>query len=154
MRKAGVPYIIRTIPYENSLVYSSGDDQSIEEIRRSIEHEKERLSKSNEKLQREVEERDDRDSLSFLINRIYRLTANTLRIEKGNEMLQELHKSKERDFNDVVQFLRKHPEAVHQWKTEATSRLEERGEKHILEMMVKGMDDSWKDIERALSRER
>lgn len=135
---------------DQTLVYSRNEREDLKTIESSIEKEKERRRGVQERLQKEIEEREDPESLSHLINILYRLSTNDERIDFLQERHEEVKVSRDNNLQDVLSFARRNPDLFKRWREEAEQRFLERGETHVLERIEKGVERYSRQIREAI----
>jgi len=130
---------INSVPSKDAVRFNYNDSDTVEKISKSIESARRRNAEIRSRLEKEVKERENTDSLSYLINKIYISTSAKDRAEKLMKEAQEASLASKLNHKLVLEYFDKHPEAKDKWEIEAKNRLEERGEIGIYYSMVTGM---------------
>lgn len=130
---------LRAQPGTNTIVYPHNINKSVDEITNSIKKAKQNRAAVDGRAAKEVEERPDSDSMSYLINIIYKTTSSKIRADKFTEIADASRKAHGENFDLVVDHFRRHPEHRVSWEAEAKERFTERGELVLYEQMRVGM---------------
>ena len=128
-------------PSTHSVGYKYDSTKSVEEIEKSIQSAKRREAEIKARHLKEVKERDDSDTLSYLINKIYLYSTSSRRLESMLQQVEECKRASVDNRKLIEEYFSKHPEAINIWKEEAYSRLKERGELHLYTIMETSMKE-------------
>lgn len=140
------PFALRMGPSDDTIVYNYNDKSSLNEINDSIQRAKERSREIDNRHQKEIEEREDETSMSYLINKMYRCTTSINRAKMLEDQIKVCHRVYEEDKEKIIGHLIKHKEHRDTWKDELTKRLTERGESSLLKTILEGMDKLSEEI--------
>jgi hypothetical protein len=124
---------IRPHPGPDTLVYNHDTGKSVGEITESIKKAKIRRAAVDSRAEKEVQERSDINSMSYLINKIYRATTSKEKADKLLEMATTCTKAHDENLELVIAHLLSHPEHIDTWESEARERFTERGEHALFE---------------------
>ena len=128
------------VPSKDTIVYPHDVASSVEEITQSLERERQRVKKVQQRVAEEVTEREDINSMSYFINKIYRLTTCESKMEMHQKLLLEAEQARKVNYDLVVEYVAKHPTILGEWKKEARERLLERGEIELYAKLESKMD--------------
>jgi hypothetical protein len=92
--------------------------------------EKLREQVTNIDITNETMEREDRESMSFLINQLYKYAS-------AEESIESLRKIKDESLANTKDFFARFPDAQEKWREEAKKRFTERGEENLYNLINK-----------------
>lgn len=130
---------LRPNPSKDTLLYNHDSTKSVEVITESIRKAKREKAQIQARLDKEKDERVDPESMSYLINKVYRTTSSKTQAAKFQELSVKATKAHKDNLDLVINHLKSHPERLDTWKVEAKALFEERGEKQLYDQMVIGM---------------
>lgn len=126
-------------PSKDTIVYNHDSNKSVDVISESIRRAKREKAKVQARLDKEKEERLDPESMSYLINKIYRTTSSKLQADKFRELTTSATSAHTTNLELVISHLKSHPERIDTWKDEAKYLFAERGETELYNQMVSEM---------------
>lgn len=139
LARNGIVVPLRLNPSEESMEVTYKEGTPLEKIMTSIVRQRERRKKIEESIQKETDEREDPESMSYLINKVYRAAANFERAEAAQKAADEMRKATEKNTKLVLEYFQRHPEAKSEWQDETRRRLSERNEDSVYTTIVDGM---------------
>ncbi len=134
------PFPLKLVPNDESIVYHRNENDNVNEMQLSIERERSRREQVQMRAEEERKERNDPNTMSYLINSIYHLTSADEELKELEMQRLRLHEKKEKALKEVEANISLHPEHAKEWKTEALRRLQERGEMNVYHKMVSSWD--------------
>lgn len=146
-----LPFPLNANPSENTITYLHDENKGVEEITHSIVEARNKKKQIRERIAKEVEEREDKESMSYLINQIYQMSFSMGTIERIKHELKKAEEAHLKALSSVKDYFVKHPEAREGWMAETQSRLQERGEIDLYNSMVKRMNEKGLLTERLAS---
>src|SRR4029077_15619683 len=126
---------------KDTIVYRHDVKASVDQIKKSIEEERKRKDQVKARVEEEVNEREDPDSMSYFINKVYRLISVRARIDQQKKMLEEAEIALSSNYDMVVDYVKRFPLSLDEWRADAKSRFAERGELELYAMLDAGMAD-------------
>lgn len=141
---------------KNSTIYETSDKDSLVQIRESIYEARRKQKKLEKKIDQEKEEREEPESMSRMINLIYKVVISEARISDILKTKAEIEKQYEISKDALYKLAQSRPDLYENWIDEAKERFEERGEleKLLFKQMVIGMKPHDECIRSLLSTER
>lgn len=134
-------FALNSTATKSSIVFPYTADDNMEHIKQSIERERKKKEEIRERLDKEVEEREDRESLSYFINKVYHAYGIEERIKQQQAATARLEQAWRENYDLMLAYASKHPEALETWKEEARKRLTERGEGELFSLMMAKMSE-------------
>jgi len=149
--KTGAPSIVRCmqgIPFpfkpggtDQKISYIHNVEDDAEKIRESLERAKKSKKEANKRLSQEVIDRENKDTIAYFVNRLYRYVTAKTDEERHLDDISRLRKVKDRNFSLLQEYVSAHPDIFDKWEDYAKPRAKERGELLLHNMMVKHLKE-------------
>jgi len=133
------PFALRASPTNETITYSYKESDSVDKINESIKRAKERKCQIDAEVEKEVEERDDINSMSYLVNKIYLTVSSLSRAQSMREQADKCQRVHEENFKLVLDHFENHPEHRSTWEEQLNERLTNRGEFVLRDNIIKIM---------------
>ncbi len=128
-------------PTSDTIVYQRNEKDSVEAIEKSISEARRRKIEVEKRLKKEVSEREDPNSMSYVINKIYRLVTAESRKEQYEKLVAECADAMKDNLSLIEEHFKNNPSHIDTWQAEVDKRLSERGEHHLKDLIIQGMKD-------------
>lgn len=138
--ESGVPIDYYLGGCRDKVSYTYPKGAAVEEIQQSLQRAKQRRKQVKQNLRQEVAERDDPNSLSYIIQQIYLHYSQTYQLEEVRRQAQEIEAVRSSTYQAMLEHFRNNPSHLEGWRAEARSRFKERHELPILESMQQHFD--------------
>lgn len=133
---------------DQTISYVRDPEESVREVQKNLERRRRDVEEIKARHEREVLERSDKSTVSYLIQHIYLRGEHAARQERCETTLKDSIRMEKEEHNLIVNYFKEDPGKLLVWKLDAKHRLKERGEVAIWEAMVKSFDSEFENIAR------